>query len=66
MEFATTTGYEGQIPEVGTEASQEGAGSPVDDGAGGDAEFPRKIRPGPVAPSPAERDQHSATGHAVF
>ena len=38
----------------------------AEDGAAGEAEFPKKVRPGPPSASQAEVDHHESTGHAVF
>ena len=48
---------DGQLPEGGQTA---------DGDADGEVEFPVRVRPGPPSTSQAEKDNHEATGHAVY
>ena len=47
-------------------ATAEGVDAEADGEADGQEEFSKKVRPGPPMASPAERDNHEASGHAVF
>ena len=60
---------------VGTDGpdGEDGVGQdPNGSGVGGEPEvetqeeFRTRVKPGPSEPSPAERDHHESTGHAVF
>ena len=62
IEFATTSSYaENPKAESAEPAAQADAGD-----EGGREEYPEQVRPGPYTPTKAEREQHCATGHAIF